>query len=262
MSDPQDSRELAQQRFGALAQNYVSSHVHSGGHSLDRLIELVQPAPGKLALDVATGGGHVALALAKRGAKTIASDVTVSMLRAARENLSGQGIQAAYMRIDGHHLPFAAGSLDIVTARHAPHHFKDVAGYVRECARVARVGGIVGVVDQIAPEGREAAEYVNSFERLRDPSHGWQFSLAQWVGFFEDAGLRVINSEISSLRFDLAWWTKMQRNDADTVLRLRVMLRQAPQAVVDFLAPVVPDEGPDEAVTFGHHYGIVVGVKE
>lgn len=76
-----DSRSLSQERFGALAQNYVTSHVHGAGYNLGRLIELVQPGTGKLALDIATGGGHVALRLAQGGAATLASDITVNMLR-------------------------------------------------------------------------------------------------------------------------------------------------------------------------------------
>ncbi len=79
-----DTHNKVQQRFGEFAQNYVTSAVHSSSYSLERLIELVQPAPGHKALDVATGGGHVALGMARRGADVIASDLTPAMLRAAR----------------------------------------------------------------------------------------------------------------------------------------------------------------------------------
>jgi hypothetical protein len=36
----------------------------------------------------------------------------------------------------------------------------------------------------------------------------------------------------------------MQNNDADTVTRLRVMLKQAPEAVARWLEPDLPDSGP------------------
>jgi ubiquinone/menaquinone biosynthesis C-methylase UbiE len=54
----------AQQRFGQFAQGYVESKSHAKGEDLDRMLELAQPQPDWLALDVATGGGHTALKFA------------------------------------------------------------------------------------------------------------------------------------------------------------------------------------------------------
>src|SRR5215831_12706641 len=124
-----DTRQHVQQRFGPLAQNYVTSTVHSTGYSLERLVELVAPGPGKRALDIATGGGHVALGLARAGATTIASDLTVPMLESGRMFISGEGYAANYLRSDAQHLPFRDNSLDIVTCRLAAHHFPDAAEY-------------------------------------------------------------------------------------------------------------------------------------
>src|SRR5260221_6643898 len=101
------TRQRVQDRFGTYAQNYVTSTVHSTGYTLDRLIELVEPAPGKRALDIATGGGHVALAMARRGAYVIASDLTGPMLNAARQHIGGEGVQAVYAGVDAQHFPFA-----------------------------------------------------------------------------------------------------------------------------------------------------------
>ncbi len=152
-----ETRNRVQERFGPLADRYVASTVHSAGYSLDRLIELVEPGPGKRALDIATGGGHVALGLARAGAETIASDLTMPMLDSARKFISGEGITAKYLRTDAQHLPFKENSLDIVTCRLAAHHFPDAAEYARECARVVRPGGGIGLVDQIGPAEHEAA---------------------------------------------------------------------------------------------------------
>lgn len=255
-----DSRSLSQQRFGALANNYVTSHVHSGGYSLDRLIELMQPIAGKLALDIATGGGHVALALARNGARTLASDITAAMLKAAQAHLTEQGAAASYARLEASHLPFRANSLHLITVRHAPHHFPNVPHFLSECARVLLPEGRLGIVDQIAPNAPAAADYVNAFERLRDPSHGWQFSLSEWQAMLYAAGLDVTHSEIATVRFDLHWWATMQKNDADTVLRLRVLLQQAPAAVRDFLKPAAFEDGSGN-FGFDHHYGILIAHK-
>ena len=71
MSDS-EVKAQAQERFGKFAQGYVESKGHASGDDLDRLIELVQPQPDWLMLDVATGGGHTALKFAPLVKKVVA----------------------------------------------------------------------------------------------------------------------------------------------------------------------------------------------
>jgi hypothetical protein len=59
------SKSLAQERFGTYAATYATSRSHAKGGSLPRLVELLAPQPAWTALDIATGAGHVALALAQ-----------------------------------------------------------------------------------------------------------------------------------------------------------------------------------------------------
>src|SRR5260370_25774137 len=106
-----DTRQRVQQRFGPLAQSYVTSTVHSTGYSLDRLIELIAPGPGKRALDIATGGGHVALGLARAGATTIASDLTVPMLASARTFIGGESVSASFTHVEAQHFAVAEYNL-------------------------------------------------------------------------------------------------------------------------------------------------------
>ncbi len=254
-----DPHSRVQQRFGAFAQNYVTSDVHGSGYTLDKLIELVEPAPGKIALDIATGGGHVALGMARRGADVIASDLTMPMLRAARSFLAEQHAAARFVAMDAQRLAFPDNTFDIVTTRLAPHHFPNVAEYVAECARVLRPGGVFGLVDHAGVPEPEVGKYVNMFERLRDPSHIWEYSQGEWESLFVSDGLKPQYSEVARTRLNFNWWTQMQNNDADTVVRLRVMLKQAPQAVADWLEPAMPDGGE---WSFTRWQLIMTGVKQ
>ncbi len=254
-----DTRSKVRERFGANAQKYVTSAVHGGGYTLDKLVELVEPAPGKRALDLATGGGHVALAMARRGADVIAGDLTMPMLRAARPFIQGQNAPAEFVCADAQRQPFASHSFDIITTRLAPHHFPDVPQYVAECARVLQPGGVFGLVDHAGAPQPEVARYVNVFERLRDPSHVWEYSQHEWESFFATAGLRPTYSEVARTRLNFTWWTQMQNNDLDTVIRLRVMLKQAPRAVLDWLEPDMPEGGE---TSFTRWQLILIGVKE
>ena len=52
-------------------------------------------------------------------------------------------------------------------------------------------GGVLVVQDHVAPDDEKDAEYVEAFERLRDPSHVRALSAAEWRGTFMDAGLIV-----------------------------------------------------------------------
>lgn len=240
MNNAKNVDQSAQTRFGANAGNYVTSVVHSGGYTLDKLIELVSPAEGKRALDLATGGGHVALALGQHGASVVASDLTDKMLQAARQHISAQGRLVSFCCNNAQDLPFPDASFDIVTTRLAPHHFQDVSRYMSECTRVLRSGGVLGVVDHAGAIDFQVAKYVNAYEKLRDPSHVWEFNEIEWNAMFHEIGLRVTHSEVVRQRLNFNWWTKMQNNDAETVMRLRVMLRQMPRAVADWMEPETP----------------------
>jgi SAM-dependent methyltransferase len=239
----QDAKSLTQQQFGAHAAGYVTSATHSSGYSLDRLVEFVQPADDQRALDIATGGGHTALALARGGTWTAAGDLTFPMLFAARQHIesaladqSPAGV-VRYAQLDAEHLPFPDNAFNVVTCRIAPHHFPQVAAFVRECARVCAPGGVVAVVDQLSPGDPKASRYVNAFERLRDPSHGWAYNEAEWKGFFSGAGLTIQHFEAFDTHHDLTPWAERMGNDAATITRLRAMLRQAPDGVAAWMKP-------------------------
>lgn len=244
MTDPhaRDAKQRAQAQFGAHAAGYVQSATHRQGYSLDRLAELVDVPPGARVLDVATGGGHTALRLARAGAWTVAADITHNMLRAAREHLTAQAPAGVvrYARLDAEALPFAAGTFAAATCRIAPHHFPDVAQFVREMARVVTPGGLVAVVDQLSPPDPHAARYVNAFERLRDPSHGWAYNRAEWEGFYAGAGLDVVHYEDFDTWHTLVSWAERMGNDVATITRLRAMLAQAPDPVAAWMQPQRP----------------------
>ena len=236
MSD--DAKHLTQRQFGAHAAGYVTSPTHASGYSLDRLLELVEPQPGWRVLDLATGGGHTALAYARRGTWTVAGDLTLPMLRAARDHLAAQNAPSAgYVQLDAEALPFAAQSFDLITCRIAPHHFPDVPQFVREMARAVRPGGLVAVIDQLSPGEPKTARYINAFERLRDPSHIWAYSEVEWQGFFISAGLAVEHREAFDTRHDLTPWAERMGCDAPTILRLRAMLRHAPPPAAAWMKP-------------------------
>jgi ubiquinone/menaquinone biosynthesis C-methylase UbiE len=260
MTNSDDVKAHAQQRFGQYAQGYVESKTHAAGSDLDRLVELTQPQKDWLALDVATGGGHTTLKFAPQVGKVVSSDLTMTMLEAARKFINEQGApNVTYSAADGENLPFASNSFDLVTCRIAPHHFPDCFRFVQECARVLKPGGVFIVQDHVLPDDARAGRYIDSFERLRDPSHHRAFAEYEWRGMFLDAGLTVEAAEIIRKSGDsMIVWAERQGCPPETIERLQVMLAQAPQAVAEWIRPRYV--GTKE-VTFDHTHIIIMGRK-
>jgi ubiquinone/menaquinone biosynthesis C-methylase UbiE len=242
------SKSLVQERFGAFAATYATSRPHAQGSSLLRLVELASPQPGWVALDIATGAGHVALALAPRLAQVVASDLTLQMLDVARGLARERGIlniSVAEMRAEA--LPFADATFDLVTCRIAPHHFDDVRKFVTESARVLRPGGVFGLVDNISPDATimagevgalsAAANDYNAFEKLRDPSHVRCLSLSEWRDVVARAGLKEHKVELLDKPMVFGPWTDQQNVGDGAKRQLLSMLRNGSEAFRSFMRP-------------------------
>jgi SAM-dependent methyltransferase len=243
MIDDDRLRDENRERFGARSADYRVSAVHAGGADLDRLIELVAPTPDDRALDVATGAGHVAVALARAGAAVTASDLTPGMLNEAGVNLAAHNLTATLVLADAVDLPFAESSFDIVTARMAPHHFPNPRQFVAEVARVLRPGGRFGLEDQVAPAHPLAAAAINAFEKGRDPSHHRQLPIDEWTSLIEASGLVVRHAECFDKPIEFDWWTSIQNASAETRQAISAILANGPAEARDWYRPEFAADG-------------------
>jgi len=119
-----DSRlkQAVQAQFAPSAEAYVTSRVHADQADLRRMVELAGLHGEERVLDIATGGGHTALAFAPHAREVVASDLTPEMLAAAERFIAGQGVaNVRYEQADAEALPFADGEFDVVTCRVAAH---------------------------------------------------------------------------------------------------------------------------------------------
>ena len=235
-------KQLVQARFGPSAAAYATSAVHAKGNSLARLIELARPQAHWHALDIATGAGHTALALAPYVAEVVASDLTPQMLGAAEKLARERGLTNLRTQLaDAEALPFEAASFDIVTCRIAAHHFANVPKFLAECARVLKPGGRVLIVDNIAPD--DAAREVDAFERRRDPSHVHCLSPREWAQAMVDAGLGLLHGEAMSKPIVFNTWAANQNAPSVVAYELAGTLRQMSAPAQAFLSPVYNPDG-------------------
>src|SRR5690606_26317793 len=87
------------------------------------------------------------------------------------------------------------------------------------------------------PDDERAARYIDSFNRLRDPSHHRCYAIYEWQGMFLDAGLDVEHVETVEHVLNLMAWAEQQACSEAVVERLQILLKQAPQAVAEHLRP-------------------------
>jgi len=233
------SRVRAQ--FGRAAAGYTQSAVHRDPAALEKVVELAQPKPGDVALDVATGAGHVAMALAPHVARVIAYDMTEDMLQETRRSAAARGLNnLTTQKGAAEELPFLRGTFDIITVRHAPHHFAKLESAICEMARVARIGARIVIVDSYAPEETSLDQQWNHMEKLRDPSHVRNYRPNEWRTMIAAAGLRITFEELDHCTenggpINFADWTRRMKTPASAVQELSRLFRSAPPALVEAL---------------------------
>lgn len=128
----------------------------------------VLPRGDERALDVGTGAGALAFALAPLVREVVGIDRVPELLAQARQRAPAN---VELVEGDGTALPFEDASFDLAGTLRTLHHVHRPELIVAELARVARPGGRVLVIDQIAPIDPLDALAVDAFERARDPGH-------------------------------------------------------------------------------------------
>jgi SAM-dependent methyltransferase len=176
----------------------VDSDAHRAGGDLDLLVSWAAGTAN--ALDVASGGGHVARRLRAAGLSVVTCD------------------PAPGMRPDvvchAEDLPFADGSFDVVACRTAAHHFADVRKATSEFARVSRDRVLLADTLNMGEAAEEA-------EALRDPSHVRNYTEAEWRAALESAGLDVREIQVLEHTIDFPAWLRRTGCTGDTAERVR-----------------------------------------
>jgi SAM-dependent methyltransferase len=182
------------------AQAYRESEAHRQGLDLELFAEWAQ---GENALDVATGGGHVARRLREAGLNVVTIDPAPGM----KPDVVSRAEE----------LPFADASFDVVACRVAAHHLQDPASALREMARVSSSLVLVSDNLYLGEDGEEA-------DRLRDPTHVRNYSEEEWRRFFDQAGLEVEAFEREDKRVELEPWLERAGCKGEEAARVRELL--------------------------------------
>jgi len=111
---------------------------------LAHIERMAQGLAGKRVLDVGCGGGILAEAMARAGAKVTGIDLADKPLKVAMLHKLESGCEVDYRLVSAEALAAEAPeSFDLVTCMEMLEHVPEPASVVRACARLARPGGWV-----------------------------------------------------------------------------------------------------------------------
>jgi ubiquinone/menaquinone biosynthesis C-methylase UbiE len=194
-------------QFDRQSDRYGKSHILADTEDVATGMQgIIVPANGK-ALDVATGGGHTALWLARHGWDVTAGDISARMLENAKQLAANAGFSIDTKLFPAEQLPFGEASFDLVATRVAPHHFSSPGEFVSESARVLKRGGHLLVIDGTVPDNdAETEAWLHQVEKWRDPSHGRFLSRNTWEHLARSAGLQVLRSELHLKKQPVLEW--------------------------------------------------------
>jgi ubiquinone/menaquinone biosynthesis C-methylase UbiE len=212
--------------FNRVAANYSRSKFHTASERLQEVLDLAQPRLGDLVIDVATGTGNTAFALAPYVRRVIGVDLTREMLDEARRVAAEKRIANVDWVIgDVVALPFQDDTFDLYTVRAAPHHFPDIHGFLAEAFRVLRPGRDAVFIDCSSP--LPARDLLHEVEVRRDPAHILSLTLDEWTEAVEHAGFKIEVAQSRELDWDYEGWMKNQEVKPELAAELAEIIEGA-----------------------------------
>jgi ubiquinone/menaquinone biosynthesis methyltransferase len=161
IATPDGKRRYVRTLFATIADRYdfitVALSYGQDRRWKRRVIDLAAPRPGARALDLATGTGDIAFALAGRGCRVVGLDITHRMIELARSRVA-RGVQPSgdrsaersaphFLVGDMLALPFPAGAFDLVTTGYGLRNVPNLTVAIDEIGRVLAAGGQVLSLD-------------------------------------------------------------------------------------------------------------------
>ncbi|MGD9509215.1 MAG: class I SAM-dependent methyltransferase [Geminicoccaceae bacterium] len=221
-------KDVVDAQFGPRAKAYVESAVHARGEDLDALEAIVQELRPARALDLGTGGGHVAYLLARHAAAVVAADLSRDMLAAVTATARERNLDnLTTAEAPAERLPFEDGRFDFLACRFSAHHWRDFDGGLREARRVLQAGTPAVFIDVIAPGTALLDTHLQAIELLRDTSHVRNRTAAEWLDALGRAGFLPRRSRSWRLRMDFPVWTARMRTPGLHVRAIRALQEAA-----------------------------------
>lgn len=158
----QTKKEEVREMFDNIAPRYDLLN-HTLSVNIDRIwrrrvVNEVRRAKPRRILDVATGTGDLAIAMARRirDVQVMGVDLSEAMLAVARRKVEARGLDNRIVldRGDAEHLAVADASVDAATVAFGVRNFGDLTAGLGELARTIKPGGKVVILEFSRPRNR------------------------------------------------------------------------------------------------------------
>jgi ubiquinone/menaquinone biosynthesis C-methylase UbiE len=189
------------ERFARTAERVAARQDGRAERLAREVRDFVEPHADGRALDVGTGAGALAFALAPLVREVVGVDPVPELLALARARALPN---TRFVEGDGEALGFSSAEFDLSGTHRTLHHVARPERVVAELVRVTRPGGHVLVVDQLAPDDPEEAAALHEFETTRDASHARLLSAAELRGLFAAHGLSLVKERDENEQRNLA----------------------------------------------------------
>jgi ubiquinone/menaquinone biosynthesis C-methylase UbiE len=176
-------------QFDRVARSYAAGQARR--LPVHEAIALLRPRSTDHALDVATGTGALAWALAQETAVSVGVDVSPGMLGVALAAHPRARRRSVFLLNSAESLAFGDASFEIVTCSRALHHMAGPVQAVREMTRVLRPNGRLLIIDNVTHERPSLAAVHNRLEVMRDPSHARTLPASELQSIVLAAGCRI-----------------------------------------------------------------------
>jgi SAM-dependent methyltransferase len=218
------SETVSSRRFDKIADNFATSEVHRSSPTMEALHETLGPQTGSAICDVPCA--------AESRAGLVGVDPAPSMLESFRKLAAERQVTVETAQAAAEELPFPDASFDLVVSRLAPHHFQDMPKAVGEMTRLLRPGGRLAVIDLEGHEDPVIDALNHELEILHDPTHQRSYTLDEWIGFLQDAGLNVPvargRQAESRTGVPVKRWCEIASSGAEAEAAIRKRLADAP----------------------------------
>jgi ubiquinone/menaquinone biosynthesis C-methylase UbiE len=235
-----DKKERVRAFFTKKAEAYSHSESQRRGRDLLRLLVLLKPTGEETVLDVATGVGHTAIALAPLVKAVVGIDLTPRMQEEFEKNAAKAGVSnVSFLLGDAEEIEHPDDCYDMVTCRRAIHHFPEPEKALAGMVRTLRPGGLAGFVDMAAPEDPDGAALMNGIECARDNSHVRALPPSEWRTLLAGAGLEIEDEDVLPSRIPWDdWLAPMEPGGPEDETARRLVSEASPAARAEVVEDV------------------------
>ena len=195
--------EAARQSFNKELLSADYPCVHDNDDQMGRLVAFLDPRPGGTYLDLATGNGAIAFAVA--GHQPEARMIGVDIADRAIARNRALALEQAYANVEflqtnGREIDFPTATFDGIACRYALHHFPDVEAILADARRVLRPEGSFVVADAIR-HPKDDQDFINRFQALKPDGHVRIYTADDLVHLFRAYGFEVAEHFGSAIAF-------------------------------------------------------------